>query len=127
MKNFSANPESVLRDVFAFLGVKQDVAINTSVRYNAAGVPKSRKLYTLLDNFIREPSPLQQRIRSLVPVDLRIAWASKVKSVLLRPVSLNPQIQAELTASFAEDVGKLEELLERDLLCWHYPQPSMAQ
>ena len=107
-EEFSANPESVLRDVFSFLGVKQDVIVDTSVRYNAAGVPRSRKLYTLLDNFIHEPGPLQKRIRSLVPEDLKMAWANKVMGMLLHSVSLDPQIEAELRTYFAEDVGNLE-------------------
>jgi Sulfotransferase family len=126
-EEFFANPGLVLRDVFTFLGVKEDVSINTSVHYNLAGVPKSRKLYTLLDNFIHEPSPLEKHIRSLVPLHLRIAWASKVKGMLLSPVPLNSQIHAELKAYFAEEVGKLEDLLQRDLLCWHYREPSIAQ
>src|SRR5437764_4019648 len=46
---FCLNTVQVVRDVFAFLGVKEDVIIDTSVRYNVAGVPKSRRLYTLLD------------------------------------------------------------------------------
>ena len=122
-----ANPGQVLREVFAFLGVREDVSIDTSVRYNLSGVPKSRTLYTPLNNFIFNPGPLARRVKSLVPVHLRVAWASKVIGMVTRPVPLDPQIEAELKAYFAEDVGKLEELLQRDLLCWHYRKPSMAQ
>lgn len=122
-----ANPRQVLRDVFAFLGIKEDAAINTSVRYNVAGVPKSRRLYTLLDNFITQPTALEQYIKSLLPLRLRVAGANKAMAVLLRPVPLDPQLQAQLQEYFAEDVGKLEELLQRELHGWHYREPSRAQ
>jgi len=122
-----ANPGQVLCDVFTFLGVKEDVVIDTSVRYNLSGVPKSRRLYTLLDNFIYNPSPLEKRIKSLVPLHLRMAWASKIIGMFTRPVPIDAQVRAEFKAYFAEDVSKLEDLLQRDLLCWQYREPSIAQ
>ncbi len=122
-----ANPGQTLRDVFTFLGVKEDVVIDTSVRYNVAGAPKSPRLYTLLDHFIYNPGPLEKLIKSLVPQHLRLAWASKAIGTFTRPVPMHPQIHAQLEAYFAEDVRKLEDLLHRDLLCWHYQEPSIAQ
>ena len=113
------NPGQVLREVFAFLAVKEDIVIDTSVHYNVAGIPKSRKLYTLLDNFIHKPGTLEKRIKSLVPPQLRAAWASKAMATLLRPVPLDSQIQAQLKEYFAEDVRKLEGVLQRDLQCWN--------
>lgn len=120
------NPEQTLRKVFAFLGVKEDVGIDTSVRYNVSGFPKSRKLYSLLDNFIYRPDALQKRIKSLIPLHLRVAWASRIIGMSVDRVSLDSQVQAQLRAYFAEDVRKLEDLLQRDLLCWHYREPSIA-
>jgi hypothetical protein len=121
-----ANPGQTLRDVFTFLQVKEDVVIDTSVRYNVAGVPKSRRLYTLLDHFIYNPSPPEKLVKSLVPLPLRRAWASKAIGMFTRPVPVDPQIHAQLKGYFAEDVRKLEGLLQRDLLCWHYREPSIA-
>jgi Sulfotransferase family len=123
----SSNPGLMLRDIFTFLGVKEDVVVDTSVRHNLSGVPKSRKLYTLLDHFIHNPSLLEKRIRSLVPLQLRLVLASKAKSKLLDPVSLDPEVHAQLKEYFAEDVGKLEDLLQRNLLCWHYRDPGVVQ
>lgn len=115
---FFANPGKGLRDVFTFLGVKEDLSVDTSVRYNVSGVPKSKKFYSLLDNFIYNPSILEKRIKSLVPSHLRVTWASKVIGVSVERISIEPQIQAQLKAYFAEDVRKLEDLLHRDLLSW---------
>jgi hypothetical protein len=121
------NLEQTLRDVFTFLGVKEDVVIDTSVRYNVAGVPKVRGLYTLLDHFIYSPTPPEKLVKSLVPLPLRRAWASKAIGALTRRVPVDPQVHAQLQPYFAEEVGKLEELLHRDLVCWRYREPSAAQ
>ena len=121
-----SNQEQVLREVFGFLGVKEDVSIDTSVRYNVSGSPKSRKLYSLLNNFIFNPNPLEQRIKALVPQRLRVVWASKLIGAVTRPVPLDPEIEAQLKAFYTEDVGKLEDLLQRDLHSWRYREPSLA-
>ena len=118
--------EQVLQDVFSFLGVKEDVIIDTSVRYNLSGSPKSRKLYSMLNNFIFNPNPLEQRIKTLVPKHLREKWASKLIGAVTRPIPLEPQVEEKLKAFYAEDVEKLEDLLQRDLLSWHYREPSLA-
>jgi hypothetical protein len=119
-EEFYAHPEQALRDVFAFLEVKEDVVINTSVRYNVAGVPKSRRLHTLLYKLIDNPNSLAKRVKPA------LAWKAMGR-FLLRPIpQMNPQTNAQLKAYFAEDVAKLEDLLHQDLLCWHYREPSIA-
>ena len=121
-----ANPGQVLPGVFAFLGVREDVVIDTSVRYNLSGIPKSRKLYNLLDHFIDKPSALEKRIKSLVPVELRSVWASRVIGMFTRSVPMDPQMKEQLREYFAEDVGKLEDVLHRSLAVWHSRIPSLA-
>ena len=122
-----AQPEQVLREVFAFLGVRENVDIDTSMRYNVSGPPKSRRVYALLDKFIYSPNPLVQRLKSLLPLHSRITWASKIMNISLRPVPLDPQIHTQLKEYFAEDVGKLEDLLHRDLLYWQYRESGIGQ
>jgi hypothetical protein len=122
-----SHPESVLRDVFTFLGVKADVVIDTSVRYNTGGVPNAPRLYTLLNTFINNQSPLGKRIKSLVPLQQRVMWGSKVLEKIVQPLpmasQMHAQTHAQLKAYFAEDVGNLEELLHRDLSGWQSASP----
>lgn len=67
-------------------------------------------------------------------VDKPIALAKHIKpgviwkavGLFLQTVPLNPQIQAELKEYFAEDVGKLEELLQCGLSCRHYRKSSLV-
>jgi len=126
-EEFYANPAQALRDVFTFLGVKEDVAIDTSVRYNLSGMPKSRKLYTPLNRFIFNPNGLEKRIKSLIPLHLRKAWASKLIGLSVERISIDPQIQAQLRAYYAEDVKQLQDLLQRDLACWGYGEPGAME
>jgi len=125
-EEFYANPGQALREIFAFLGVKEDVVIDTSMRYNAAGVAKSRKLYAFLTNFIRNPNALQKRLKSLLPARMRDRWATKAVGMLVRTVPMDTQLHAQLKPYFMEDVAKLEDLLHRELLCWNYREPSIA-
>lgn len=118
-----AHPTSVLRDVFTFLGVKEDVAVDTSVRYNTGGVPNAPGLYTLLNSFINNQSSLGKRIKSLVPLQRRVLWGSKVLEKIVQPLpmasQMDSQTHARLKEYFAEDVRKLEDLLHRDLSGWY--------
>ena len=118
-EEFYADPGQALRDVFVFLGVREDVAIDTSVRYNVSGLPRSRRLYTLLHNCYTLLCNFVGKTSS--------ALAHKAVSVLVQGVPMDPQVQAQLKTYFTQDVGKLEELLQRDLHCWHYREPSLAQ
>jgi hypothetical protein len=120
-EEFYAHPEQALREIFAFLGVKDDVLIDTSVRYNLGGVPKSRKLNTLLYNvFIDKAIPFARHIKP------GLAW-KVMGRFLLQPVpQMNPQTRAELRAYFADDVEKLEDVLQQDLRLWRYREPSVA-
>jgi Sulfotransferase family len=118
------NPEQLLHDTFAFLEVRENVVIDTSLRHNIAGVPKSRQLFSVLDNFIRRPSVLEKGIKSLIPWRLREIVANKAMLMLLRSVPIDSQVQAQLKAYYADDVKKLEDLLCRDLSCWGYGTQS---
>jgi hypothetical protein len=113
-------PEQRLCDVFTFLGVRKDVAIDTSVRYNTGGAAKSRQLYAFLDNFIRKPNALERSIKALVPSYIRSKWANKALDMLTQVVPLDHGIEEELRTYFEEDVRKLESLLHRDLSGWNY-------
>jgi hypothetical protein len=126
-EEFYANPGQAVREVFHFLEVNEDVTIDTSVRYNVSGSPKSQRFYNRLDKFIYSPSSLEKHIKSLVPQHLRTAWASKIIGMSVERVPLDLQVQTKLKAYFAEDVRHLEDLLQRDLLHWQYRETSIAQ
>ena len=113
------NPKTVLRELFIFLGVQDDVSIDTSLHHNTSGVPTSPWLYTLIDNFINNPRPLEKRLKSLVPSQLRAIWGAKTLEKIVKSVPIDSQIHAQLKEYFSEDIKKLEDLLHIDLSPWH--------
>jgi Sulfotransferase family len=123
---FNANPEQVLHDIFVFLGVREDIAIDTSVHYNVAGIPKSRRIYSLLESFTNNHSVIGKGIKSLIPMRLGEAWLNKAMSMSLRSTPMDAQIHTQLTEYFAEDIEKLEDLLCRNLSCWGHRRQSIA-
>jgi hypothetical protein len=84
-----ADAGAVLRETFRFLGVDDSVDIPPLGRFNEMTAP---------------------------PVS---GWRSRLARRLPPPKpSLDPQLRAELTAGFEEEIATLEELIGRDLSAW---------
>jgi Sulfotransferase family len=113
-----ANPAQLVCSVFDFLGVRRDVPIDTSIRYNSAGVPRSRTLYTVVDTFLAGPLALKKHIKALMPSSVSTALRDRVMSALVEPVPMGADVPTQLRGVFADDVNNLEDLLGRDLRCW---------
>lgn len=109
-----SNMPRVLTDTFKFLGLPDAPGIDTSVRYNESGVPKSRGLY----EFFAQPNALKEALKPLLPTRLRQRLGSRAKAMTLRKQTINPQTRAELTAYYRDDVLRLQDLLDRDLSSW---------
>jgi Sulfotransferase family len=124
-EEFFANLGQTLREVFGFLGVNEDVVIDTAVRANASGIPTACRLSNLLESVLFNPAALQG-IVSLIPFYLRLAWVNRLLALSLDQVSMPAHLQLQLKTYFAEDVGRLEELLQRDLPCWRFREESAA-
>lgn len=122
-----SNPAELLQDVLRFLGLRDDISIDTSVRYNTAGVPRSRTLYALMDTFLAQPHALKKHIKTLLPSSLSTTWVTRAMNLLVEPVPMNPQLSAQLHSLFAQDVRKLEDLLSRDLQCWAHQEHGVDQ
>ena len=122
-----ANPAQMVHSVFDFLGVRGDIPLDTSIRYNSAGVPRSRTIYTLVDTFLSGPLALKRRVKALMPSSVSTALRSRVMNTLITPVPMSPDVPAQLRGLFAEDVSKLEELLGRDLRCWQAHTRNVLQ
>lgn len=122
-----ANPGRSLRDIFTFPGVRQDIAVDTTIRYDGMGVPRWPQLYSLLDHFIYDPSPPEKYIKSLAPGSLCVVWASKLIGKMTAPGPVGNEMHANLKSYFGEDVEKLGEVLQRDLDCWLYRRSGVIE
>lgn len=112
--DFSADAQKVVSDVCAFLGVRTDIAMDTGLRHNESGVPKSRALF----NFISKPNPVKELIKPFIPPTVRERLGIKAKSMMLKKSAMSPASRAELQAFYRADVLRLQELIGRDLSSW---------
>lgn len=109
-------PNELARSIFQFLGVNETFEADTSQRYNVSGVirnPALRQIWTRsnrLRTFIRPL--LSDRLRRSV-----FEWFIKD----LEKPSYPPELWAELTEYYHEDIVQLQDLIGRDLSHWLEP------
>ncbi|WAH36938.1 sulfotransferase family protein [Alicyclobacillus dauci] len=104
----------VINDVLSFLGLENDEHIDTSVRYNESGVPKSRFLY----NFFAKPNVLKEIAKPLLPQKFRQRLGQRAKTMVLQKESMDPNTRLELQRYYRQDIEKLQTLINRDLSAW---------
>lgn len=111
-------PQQSLRDVFKFLEVDPNCDVNTELRYNMSGKPKSRWIHKLLfeGNVARKLA--QPIVRTFLSAETRTRIAIKIQEKNLTRMTINPETKAKLHGVFEEDIKKLEALLNRDLSNW---------
>ncbi|MFD1677183.1 sulfotransferase family protein [Alicyclobacillus fodiniaquatilis] len=112
---FVSVPNSVLVNLYKFLGVDETVEVSTDVQLNKSGIPRSKVTY----DFITKPNSLKTIIKPFLPQYLR----QVVKARLLGKISFDkPRMDAttrrNLVNVFYDDIRRLEYLLERDLSFW---------
>lgn len=106
---------ALLEDVFYFLDVDPSYPIDTSVRHNVSGVPKSR----LIDAIIGQRPWRRQlsRIRPYLPESLFRLRDRMRRRNLARP-TIDPETRAWLLPHFRDDILWLQDFLDRDLGSW---------
>jgi hypothetical protein len=93
--------------------VDPDFTADTSVEVNRSGVPRSRVLQHVLYR-VTERQRLKQLVKAVVPLRTR-EWVRRVN--LTRP-EIPIQARERLQAVFREEIGALQQLLNRDLSRW---------
>lgn len=111
-------PQQVLREIFRFLDVDPDVDINTDIRYNMSGVPRSRWLHDFLFRGNMARKIAQPIVRTILTPQVRLMIAHQLQKSNLTRLSMKPSTEAVLREHFAPDIQKLETLLGRDLSVW---------
>ncbi|MEM9834298.1 MAG: sulfotransferase [Bacteroidota bacterium] len=107
--------KEVFRNVFTFLEVDPDFTVDTSIRYNASGVPHSKWLH----NFLFEENWLKRSIRPityrLTSQKFRQQTSNKMLISNLQRMEISSDIADMLKGEYLNEKTKLEELLGRKL------------
>ena len=105
----------VLRSLFEFLGVDPAVeGLAVKEEYNAAGVPRSRKVHELLT----KEFGLRDVLRAVVPKPWRTEIRMRVARWNLVREEMRPATRRMLIDGYREDLRALEGMLDRDLSAW---------
>ena len=110
-EDLKSDAAKMYREVFEFLEVDPDFAVDTGRQSNVTRVPRNR----VVNRIIRAASPGARRPLGLLPD----RWARGIKATLTStPKAIDPEIRARLTEGYREDILQLEELIGRDLSAW---------
>jgi hypothetical protein len=113
-EDFSRDPGGLLADAFRFLEVDDGFRPDLKVHHNVSGRPRSPRLQRLLTR----SHPVKEAAKSVIPED----WGHRVIARLQRPnlmrPAMRPDTRADLLEAYRDDIGRLEELIDRDLSHW---------
>lgn len=110
----SADPTSVVKDIFRFVGVEDDFT-PTLTRKNVSGIPQNRFLHSLMTR----NNPLKAAVKPFLPDGLRQRVAQNIhqQNMQAKP-TLSPEIRHTLVEDYRQDILNLQDLLQRDLSKW---------
>jgi hypothetical protein len=113
-EDLERNPDWVVRDAYEFLGVDASFVPKPPARYNATGIPRSRRLNDLL----RKDNPLKAAIKPFVPKRFRRKLLMNMQNKILVKPPFPERERRQLVEEYREDVLKLQDLIGRDLSGW---------
>lgn len=111
------NPDEVLDQLLAFLGLSNCREIDTSRRYNASGTARSARL----QRWIVRPSAVKTRIGRVLPVGMRFAIARTLQEWNVSREGLPAMTSDDrlyLDSQYREERTRLEQLIGRNLAAW---------
>lgn len=109
-EDLSTNPVSVLENVFQFLGVGEEFALDTSIKHNVSGIPKNEVLHSLLIRL----KPITTALKPFLPAKLR----QYIRDQILVKPQLSPEVRQQMIGVYRDDILRLQDLIQRDLSQW---------
>jgi hypothetical protein len=110
-QELAADPAGTMRRVYDFLGVDPRFTPDVSIRHNRSLLPRTP--------LVREAFRRPRRLRRLLQRNLPPRLVTRLGDLIMRPPpGVAPPTRARLLPRFAEEVRRLESLLDRDLTAW---------
>ncbi len=111
-EEFAEDPQSVLDDLFAFMGLERMV-VEKVERHNPSGVPRSA-LIRSLQTGIRSQPFLLRALKALIPATLR----NRIKQGSVEKAEMPAHLRERLTGEFRDTREWVERLIGRSLPSW---------
>lgn len=119
--DLSKNSLGIMQDIYKFIGVDDKFNPDTSIRQQAAAIPKNQAM----NNLLQTKNPVRTAISSTLKVVMPLEMRQKIRSGLIKFNSggkeLKPLSSEErklLTDFYREDILLLQDLIQRDLSSW---------
>lgn len=100
-----------VRGALEFLGVASDIDLGKIARRNVSGIPRHR----IFDPLLRDGSPVGRTVRRGVPRPIRRWIGATLRSRILRRPALDLTVARQLSSRYAENLERLETMLNRPL------------
>jgi hypothetical protein len=110
--------ETLVRDMFRFVGVDETFTPDTSQRHKVSGIPKNLMLHDL----VMTKNPIRSMAAALLKPILSDRTRDQIRSQINqknaeRP-TLSPELRQEAIDIYRDDILHLQDLLDRDLSAW---------
>jgi len=116
------DPNGFMRKIYRFLEVNDEFVADTSIRYNASGVPKIKTLTPLL---LWKEGSLRNRItgvvRRILPKGIEqylLVVQRRWQSQQLVKTPMPLEIREKLILKYRDDILQLQDMIQRDLSYW---------
>ena len=121
--DFRSNPHAILRDIFEFIGVDHEVAIDTDIVVNKSGKRKKNLFNVLLGqngmiiNMVKTIFPnLHRKIKRNKDA---VKYLNKARNKNIVSMKMEAEVRDRITQEiYREDIIGLSKLLNRDLSHW---------
>lgn len=107
------DPVAMLRDLYSFIEVQEDFVPNMKTQYNKGGAPKNELIASMLKH-----RQFYIKLKPFVPDIVRSNINRIRNSNMQKAAPLDPTMRQHLQALYAADIGRLENMLDRDLSIW---------
>lgn len=114
-EDLRADTLGVCRDIFSFLGIREDFVPDLTVR-NKSGVVKNQALAKFYRSV--KSSRLNQAFHLRLPLGLRNTFVKMQSKNVEKAPPIPPEIEQSLSAFYRDDTEQLEQLIGRDLSIW---------
>ncbi len=107
------DPQDLVRDLFAFVGVDRNFQPDTSHRHNASGIIRNKALRYLWTQ--------SGRMRAVIGPLFSERFRHEASEWVIRDlerIKLDPSLRAELTEYYRPGIAQLQDFLGRDLGHW---------
>jgi hypothetical protein len=112
--DLTANPLSLMQNIFQFLGVNDQFIPDLSKKHNQSDFQEKEIPHI----FSAMRSPIKTILRPFIPEAVRKRLRQIKTKEIVKPSPLSPETRKELTKIYREDILELQDLIQRDLSKW---------